>query len=159
MDSSYMNDGRMNTCSACSGGQSRRMEDACRMDNRRRTEDPRRMEGRCREEESGRMENRRREETSGCMDSRRREEASRSMDNRRRMESSRVMDGERRGNESCPVGKFEPFGKTDGLVLAMAYVPWQCYQDTFDLSKGLRMGTIFPELCKPFCGKRGACQC
>ncbi|MFQ7549658.1 MAG: spore coat associated protein CotJA [Blautia marasmi] len=29
---------------------------------------------------------------------------------------------------------------------------------TFELCKALQMGTIFPELCKPFCGKRGGCR-
>lgn len=39
--------------------------------------------------------------------------------------------------------------------IAMAYVPWQRFGQTFDLSKALCVGTIFPELEKPFCGKRG----
>ena len=39
---------------------------------------------------------------------------------------------------------------------AMGYVPFQKWSETFDLCKGLQMGTIFPELCKPFCGKGGA---
>ena len=43
--------------------------------------------------------------------------------------------------------------------LAMAYVPKQYYSELFDLSKGLSMGTIFPELCLPFCGVRGNCPC
>lgn len=42
--------------------------------------------------------------------------------------------------------------------LAMAYVPWQRFGQTYDLSKALCAGTIFPELDKPFCGKRGACK-
>lgn len=46
----------------------------------------------------------------------------------------------------------------DQLPLTMAYVPMQKYTTTFDLCKGLQMGTIFPELCKPFCGKRGKCR-
>lgn len=44
------------------------------------------------------------------------------------------------------------------LPLAMAYVPVQKgIQDTYDLEDALRLGTLFPELCKPFCGcgKRG----
>ena len=39
--------------------------------------------------------------------------------------------------------------------LAMAYVPTQKFCNTFDLCNALKNGTIFPELCKPFCGKRG----
>ena len=44
------------------------------------------------------------------------------------------------------------------MVLAMAYVPWQRFGQTYDLSKALCVGTIFPELDKPFCGKRGVCK-
>lgn len=46
-----------------------------------------------------------------------------------------------------------------GLPLAMAYVPRQHYDQMFDLGKALNMGTIFPELCLPFCGKRRVCSC
>ena len=42
--------------------------------------------------------------------------------------------------------------------LAMAYVPYQQWNQTFDLGKALKVGTIFPELYKPFCGKGGACR-
>ena len=42
--------------------------------------------------------------------------------------------------------------------IAMTYVPWQRFGHTYDLCKALRVGTIFPELDKPFCGKRGACK-
>lgn len=45
-----------------------------------------------------------------------------------------------------------------GMPIAMAYVPWQTFHHTFELCKGLQMGTIFPELCKPFCGMRGSCR-
>lgn len=44
------------------------------------------------------------------------------------------------------------------LPLAMAYIPWQTFCNTYEPCKALRMGTIFPELCKPFCGKRGVCK-
>ncbi len=46
----------------------------------------------------------------------------------------------------------------DELPLTMAYVPCQKFRHTLDLCKGFQMGTIFPELCKPFCGKRGGCR-
>lgn len=45
-----------------------------------------------------------------------------------------------------------------GLPLAMAYVPWQTFGNTYEPCKALQLGTIFPELCKPFCGKRGVCR-
>lgn len=44
------------------------------------------------------------------------------------------------------------------LALAMAYVPKQHYCDTFDLAKAFQVGTIFPELNKPFYGKGGGCR-
>ena len=44
------------------------------------------------------------------------------------------------------------------LALAMAYVPWQLWDQTYNLEKALQVGTIFPELDKPFLGKRGGCR-
>ena len=40
----------------------------------------------------------------------------------------------------------------------MAYVSGQNFINTFHLQKALQVGTIFPELCMPFCGKRGVCR-
>ena len=40
------------------------------------------------------------------------------------------------------------------MALAMAYVPWQRWQETYPLDEGLRRGTIFPALDLPFEGKR-----
>ncbi len=39
--------------------------------------------------------------------------------------------------------------------IAMAYVPEQRFREVFDTQKALQQGTIFPELCKPFCGNGG----
>lgn len=47
----------------------------------------------------------------------------------------------------------------ENLSLAMAYVPVQQYTQRFDLDRGLQEGTIFPELCLPFCGRRRKCSC
>lgn len=52
----------------------------------------------------------------------------------------------------------EMFSHLKHLPLAMAYVPCQEFKTTFDLCYALNVGTIFPELCKPFCGKRGGCR-
>lgn len=52
----------------------------------------------------------------------------------------------------------EMFSHLKHLPLAMAYVPCQEFKTTFDLCYALNAGTIFPELCKPFCGKRGGCR-
>ena len=45
-----------------------------------------------------------------------------------------------------------------GMPLAIAYVPWQHWNETYQLDKAMHVGTIFPELDKPFLGKRGACR-
>ena len=43
----------------------------------------------------------------------------------------------------------------DNFPIAMAYVPWQRYPRTYeDLDEGFQNGTIFPELDKPFTGRR-----
>ena len=46
----------------------------------------------------------------------------------------------------------------DHMIPAMAYVPMQRFEQIYDLSAALKNGTLFPELCKPFCGKGGG-QC
>lgn len=43
----------------------------------------------------------------------------------------------------------------ENMPLAMAYVPWQCFDHVYEVDKALNYGTIFPELNKPFFGKRG----
>lgn len=42
-----------------------------------------------------------------------------------------------------------------GVPLAMGYVPWQNFECTYEPAQALQAGTIFPELDKPFYGKRG----
>ena len=45
--------------------------------------------------------------------------------------------------------------KMDNFPIAMAYVPWQKMDKMYDdLEKGYCAGTIFPELNKPFTGRR-----
>ena len=46
----------------------------------------------------------------------------------------------------------------DHFPVAMAYVPWQKFGRTYDLDQALEIGTIFPELNKPFHGKGGCCK-
>lgn len=44
---------------------------------------------------------------------------------------------------------------SEAFPLAMAYVPWQHMTHIFeDLEEAFRRGTIFPELYKPFTGRR-----
>ncbi len=43
----------------------------------------------------------------------------------------------------------------DCMMVAMAYVPWQHFDKLYDdLEKAYCIGTIFPELNKPFTGRR-----
>ena len=42
-----------------------------------------------------------------------------------------------------------------GMPIAMGYVPWQNFGCTYEPMEGLQAGTIFPELEKPFYGRRG----
>lgn len=44
----------------------------------------------------------------------------------------------------------------DQMSLAMAYVPWQTWNNVYEPAKGMQMGTIFGDLYLPFQGKRGA---
>lgn len=41
------------------------------------------------------------------------------------------------------------------MVVGMAYVPWQKWQQPYDYEKGLEVGTIFPDLDLPFLGYQG----
>ena len=41
------------------------------------------------------------------------------------------------------------------MPIAMAYVPWQKWQEIYEPSRALESGTIFKELDKPFLGKGG----
>lgn len=45
----------------------------------------------------------------------------------------------------------------DSMPVAMQYVPWQHWNQIYNPEEGLKCGTIFPELNKPFRGK-GACR-
>lgn len=54
---------------------------------------------------------------------------------------------------SCPI---EASYDLRNMPLGMAYVPWQHFHTVYDVDKALGCGTIFPELYKPFLGKRGA---
>lgn len=45
----------------------------------------------------------------------------------------------------------------EGMPLAMAYVPWQHWKETYEPCKALSIGTIFPELNFPFL-ERSCCR-
>lgn len=42
--------------------------------------------------------------------------------------------------------------------LAMAYVPWQTFENVLDAGCGLNQGSIFEDLVFPFIGSQAACQ-
>lgn len=46
----------------------------------------------------------------------------------------------------------KPMDCVKGCPLAMAYVPWQAWEETYELEKGFMVGTIFPCLDLPFLG-------
>ena len=45
-------------------------------------------------------------------------------------------------------------GRDEGWVVAMAYVPWQEWGELYDEEKALARGTLFPDLDKPFLGRK-----
>ncbi len=62
----------------------------------------------------------------------------------------------RRPQYSC--GNQNSMDVLSQFPLAMAYIPWQHWGKTYELPQALKAGTIFPELNKPFSGKRGNCR-
>ncbi len=64
---------------------------------------------------------------------------------------------------SCPMPgssgrNSEMFQRLQHFPVAMAYVPDQQMDSVYEPAYALQAGTIFPQLCKPFCGKRGGCR-
>lgn len=54
--------------------------------------------------------------------------------------------------------KDDRWANIDTFPVAMAYVPWQYWDVTYEPDKALQIGTIFPELDKPFLGRKGGCK-
>lgn len=66
-------------------------------------------------------------------------------------------------NRNC-MGRREEEEKYDvspiqDYALAMAYVPWQHFEHVYEPDRALEVGTIFPELNKPFYGRKGMRGC
>lgn len=61
-------------------------------------------------------------------------------------------------------GESMTYDPLQAMPLAMAYVPWQQWQNVYECSKGLEHGTIFEELIFPFqhasrvCGNSRECR-
>ena len=54
-------------------------------------------------------------------------------------------------NNLCPRNNND---ELEGLAVAMGDVPWQDLHTLYEPDKALQVGTIFPELNKPFEGRR-----
>lgn len=61
-------------------------------------------------------------------------------------------------SQTMPYPREQKNDAMRSFALAMAYVPWQQWNQTYDLKKAMCAGTIFPELDKRFLGKRGDCR-
>ncbi|MGN0383280.1 MAG: spore coat associated protein CotJA [Eubacterium sp.] len=46
-----------------------------------------------------------------------------------------------------------PCEANDSMAIGMAYVPWQQWSNVYEIEKGFCIGTIFPDLNKPFLGR------
>ena len=64
-----------------------------------------------------------------------------------------MMDNSYRSSCSCTQEKETV--KLDSLPLAMAYVPYQSWEETYAENTALAKGTIFPSLDLPFVGREG----
>jgi len=58
--------------------------------------------------------------------------------------------------QNCEIDGTHPL--PENPVEAMAYVPFQQFQTVYSPEKALSSGTLFPELDKPFYGRRGAAK-
>lgn len=58
---------------------------------------------------------------------------------------------------ACGCEPEAAYRKTD-FVAGMAYVPWQYFDTVYETDKALEIGTIFPELNKPFLAEGRGCR-
>ena len=67
------------------------------------------------------------------------------------------LNGDRRckGTECVPTEKNCDFSAVDAFPLAMAYVPFQKYENVCSPEEGLSIGTMFGDLNLPFLGRKG----
>lgn len=66
--------------------------------------------------------------------------------------SSEIVHKEENSRQTMPA--MQNMKNMQPMSLAMAYVPWQKWSNTYPLDEGLKKGTIFPDLDLPFEGKR-----
>ena len=55
----------------------------------------------------------------------------------------------KRNNEGCDRGTEH----VDHMAPGMCFVPWQKWQDVYDIDQAIGCGTIFKELYKPYVGR------
>lgn len=73
-----------------------------------------------------------------------------------RMPAANTAAVNRAAQESCGCQQQPQNPEPCQFPVAMAYVPWQTFENTYNQCEGLMNGTIFPELNLPF--ERGRCQ-
>ncbi len=56
------------------------------------------------------------------------------------------------GNNQPNMGNGRDVTCLEDWPIAMAYVPWQMWDQVYDMEKGFSVGTIFPDLNLPFLG-------
>lgn len=56
-------------------------------------------------------------------------------------------------SNQCPCSSNRKDIFYDNVSIGMGYVPWQKWDNVYDLNKGMCAGTIFPCLDKPFLGR------
>lgn len=59
------------------------------------------------------------------------------------------------GGSKPDMGAQKPTDCVNGCPVAMAYVPWQMWEETYEPEEGFSVGTIFPCLDLPFLGGAG----
>ena len=57
-------------------------------------------------------------------------------------------------HSSCSCKQEKEVLKLDSMPLAMAYVPWQKWEDIYSPEEGFARGTIFAQLDKSYIGRK-----
>ena len=57
-------------------------------------------------------------------------------------------------HSSCSYKQEKEVLKLDSMPLAMAYVPWQKWEDIYSPEEGFARGTIFAQLDKSYIGRK-----
>lgn len=87
----------------------------------------------------------------GCNSCQKTATANMTRDNRTRYDQNkRMMDNKPCMKDGCDIGKDH----VDEMAPGMAFVPWQKWQDIFEICEALDHGTIFKELDKPWRGRQ-----